>query len=95
MLEHDYEPVPGLPQELPRDERILWQGRPTAAGLAKGTFHVRAVAVYFLILLAFSMVSRIAEGGLAIWAAMADSLGLLILAAVALGLASLASAGSP
>jgi putative photosynthetic complex assembly protein len=86
MLEHDYEPVPGLPQELPRDERILWQGRPTASGLAKGTFHVRAVAVYFLILLAFSMVSRIAEGGLAIWAAMSDSLGLMILAAVALGL---------
>ncbi|MFT6571624.1 MAG: hypothetical protein ACJAWY_003349, partial [Sphingomonas echinoides] len=28
MTEHDYEPIPGLPGLLPKDERILWQGAP-------------------------------------------------------------------
>ena len=26
--EHDFEPQPGLPEPLPRDETLLWQGAP-------------------------------------------------------------------
>lgn len=48
--EHEVEPIPGLPQQLPAGERILWQGRPSWKGLAKQTFHVRWVAGYFAIL---------------------------------------------
>jgi hypothetical protein len=55
-MEYDLEPIPGLPGLLPKGETILWQGSPDWMGLAERAFHVRGVAIYFLILL-----------GLAIW----------------------------
>ena len=51
LQEHDHEPVPGLPEAPPPGERILWQGAPDWASLARDAFHVRKVAAYFLILL--------------------------------------------
>lgn len=51
--EHDYEPVPGLPAALPRGERLLWQGAPTAPRLAREAFRVRGVGLYFAALLAW------------------------------------------
>jgi hypothetical protein len=47
LQEHDEEPVPGLPEELPLGERILWQGAPDWRVLAQEAFHLRKVAVYF------------------------------------------------
>ena len=47
LQEHDEEPVPGLPEELPQGERILWQGAPAWRVLAQEAFHLRKVAVYF------------------------------------------------
>ncbi len=85
MLEHDYEPVPGLPQVLPGSEYILWQAKPRFAGLAAGTFHIRMIAGYFLVLIAISVVSRV-SGGETIGTALAGNLGLAVLAAIALGL---------
>lgn len=45
--DHEVEPIPGLPQELPPGEHILWQGRPGWRGLARHAFLVRWVAAYF------------------------------------------------
>jgi hypothetical protein len=43
------EPVPGLPDHLPPGEKLLWQGRPTWKGLARHTFQVQWLSVYFTI----------------------------------------------
>ncbi|MEM8751916.1 MAG: photosynthetic complex putative assembly protein PuhB [Pseudomonadota bacterium] len=51
--DHDdfaFEPVPGLPEALPKDEAILWQGRPDARALARDALAIRPVAAYFAIL---------------------------------------------
>jgi putative photosynthetic complex assembly protein len=85
MLEHDYEPSPGLPQRLPGDETLLWQGKPRFESLAMGTFHIRGLAVYFAILIVARVVFVMGDG-LTMAAAVAGSLTLMILAAVALGL---------
>lgn len=45
--EHEFEASPGLPEALPRSERILWQGAPQAALLAVHALHVRKLMVYF------------------------------------------------
>lgn len=47
LQEHDEEPVPGLPEELPVGERILWQGAPEWRVLAQEAFHLRKIALYF------------------------------------------------
>ena len=49
--EHAYEPVPGLPAELPQGERILWQGAPSWQRFAIHALHVRKAAIYFVALL--------------------------------------------
>lgn len=51
--DHDFEPVWGLPERLPGGERMLWQGSPDWRTLAIEVFHVRAVALYFAVLLAW------------------------------------------
>ena len=84
IQEHNKEPVPGLPQELPDGERMLWQGRPTVDGLAAGTFHIRKVAIYFALLLAYTVASRVGDGQ-TIGAAVGNSISLVILAVVAVG----------
>lgn len=50
MREYDFEPVRGLPEQLPPGEELLWQGAPRWTSLARRGFHVRKVAVYFLVL---------------------------------------------
>lgn len=50
--EHDYEPIPGLPDLLPEGEQIRWQGAPEWKDLAIAGLHVRKLAVYFALLLA-------------------------------------------
>jgi len=49
--EHEIEPQHGLPEALPAGERLLWQGSPQKRRIALDVFHLRAVAVYFLVLL--------------------------------------------
>lgn len=62
MREYDDEPVRGLPAPLPEGERILWQGSPCAVRLAKTAFHLRAVAIYFVLLMAWFGGSRVLAG---------------------------------
>jgi hypothetical protein len=58
----DFEPVPGLPQLLPRGERMLWQGAPRWQDLAVHAFHVRKVIWYFAALTILAGAMRLAEG---------------------------------
>ncbi|MDJ0943159.1 MAG: photosynthetic complex putative assembly protein PuhB [Kiloniellales bacterium] len=88
----DFEPIPGLPQELPPGETILWQGRPDWWGLALRVFHFRKVAIYFWILVAWQGVTALwdGEGTAAAALAMAGVLPIALLGlAILAGLAAL------
>lgn len=85
VLEHEYEPVPGLPQHLPLGEQILWQSKPSFRSLAIGTFHVRMLAAYFAALLALRVVFQ-AFDGVAVTSILTSVLALSLLAAIAIGL---------
>jgi len=61
--EHEFEPQYGLPERLPADERILWQGAPDFTGVALRIFHVRKAAIYFAILLVLRAGFVMADGG--------------------------------
>lgn len=66
MSEHhddfDFEPVRGLPQLLPKGERMLWQGAPRWQDLAVHAFHARKVIWYFAGLTLLAGALRLAEG---------------------------------
>jgi hypothetical protein len=49
--EHEFEPEYGLPERLPSQEKIIWQGSPHASLVLREVFHVRALAVYFGLIL--------------------------------------------
>ncbi|MEM9739446.1 MAG: photosynthetic complex putative assembly protein PuhB [Pseudomonadota bacterium] len=56
------EPVAGLPQALPDGESILWQGSPSAIALAIHAFHIRFVALYFVVATAWRITSMASNG---------------------------------
>ena len=60
--DYDFEPVRGLPANLPRGEALLWQGGPDFKATALRVFHMRKVAIYFAILAAWRLVSTLLEG---------------------------------
>ncbi len=62
MREHDFEPVRGLPGDLPEGEAMLWQGAPRWTRLACQAFHIRAVSAYFALMLAWRAASAIRNG---------------------------------
>jgi Bacterial PH domain len=47
-----------LPAQLPVGERVIWQGKPSFKGLALRSFHIREVAIYFGVLLAWRLWSN-------------------------------------
>ena len=49
--EHEFEAALGLPETLPADERLLWQGAPRWQQVAIDIFHVRTLAWYFAAML--------------------------------------------
>jgi hypothetical protein len=49
-------------ETIGKDETVLWQGRPTIAGLARSTFHIRAIMGYFAVLAAWNLASSHADG---------------------------------
>ena len=51
-----------LPAPLPVGERVIWQGKPTFKGLALRSFHIREVAIYFGLLLAWRLWSNWSQG---------------------------------
>jgi Bacterial PH domain len=62
VKEHDDEPVPGLPELLPADERILWQGAPRWQSLARRAFHVGNLGIYFGVLIAWRAGTLLYDG---------------------------------
>jgi hypothetical protein len=62
MSEHDFEPIRGLPGNLPAGETILWQGSPDWRLLASQAFHVRLVAAYFALMLLWRIATSMADG---------------------------------
>lgn len=82
--EHDHEPQRGLPEPLPADEHIVWQGSPDWRSLARHAFHLRKLAAYFAALLALRAAFAYGDGG---------ALVALKAVAVALPLALLSLAG--
>lgn len=69
-----------LPGALPEGERVLWQGAPDWKALASGALHVRKIALYFAVLLAWYVASSLQDGA----AARDVALGTLRFVAVAL-----------
>jgi len=63
----------GLPEKLPAGERVLWQGAPGWQTLWRRMFHVRFVAAYFAVIIAWKAITSLSEGapaeGVAITAA--------------------------
>ena len=58
----DFEPIKGLPAMPPDGEQILWQGSPRWKPLAIHAFHVRKVAIYFAILVAWYAATSLYDG---------------------------------
>jgi Bacterial PH domain len=79
-MEYEVEPIPGLPGRLPPGEHIIWQGTPNWLGVARGVFHARLVAIWFLFVASLAFVA----GGTGLIGA------LVTMAVAALGLAVLA-----
>ncbi|MBT8446847.1 MAG: PH domain-containing protein [Gammaproteobacteria bacterium] len=88
MREHGFEPVPGLPEVLPRGEKLLWQGAPDFRALALHAMHVRALAVYFALLMLLRGQLEWA-GGAGLAASVASTTWLAVLGAVCIGIACL------
>lgn len=96
MSHDDFEPTPGLPEPLPKGERLLWQGSPDWRSLALRAFRLREVAIYFALLMAWRFVSAVGAGGAPLDAALhaLDLAPLLIGACAILGLIAYVSARS-
>jgi len=77
------EPIPGLPDDLPPGERVLWRGAPEWRSLALHVFHVRAVAIYFAGLAVWKGAAAAPGGALEVAASVAL---VALFAAAALGL---------
>ena len=83
MSEHDFEPVRGLPSDLPEGEFILWQGAPDWVLLALDAFKVGWVSAYFFGLVVWRFIDNIINGvGPAV--ALSTALAVMPLAAIAL-----------
>jgi hypothetical protein len=83
--EHDFEPVKGLPGDLPQGETLLWQGAPDWLMMARNVFKVTWVLGYFIALMVWRFVDSFSKSQ-DIGAALSNALWALPLAAVALGL---------
>jgi hypothetical protein len=64
-MSHDdfnFEPVKGLPQVLPKGERMIWQGAPRWQDLAIHALHARKVFWYFIALAVVQAIIKLADG---------------------------------
>ncbi len=61
-VEHEYEPIPGLPEILPEGERIVWQGRPESQPFARNAMKTRWLLGYFGILIVWAIIASLYDG---------------------------------
>lgn len=83
--EHEFEAQLGLPEKLPKGETILWQGVPDFKAVALRVFHMRALSIYFGILLGYRLVSGLYDAEAFASVAM-SMLWMSLLSAICLGL---------
>ena len=83
--EHEFEAAPGLPEPLPRGERLLWQGSPDWRMLAIHAFHVRKLVIYFSAMLLLQALFLTGQPGAAVLQPLLMSGGLAVLALSLLG----------
>lgn len=62
MNEYEFEPIRGLPEDLPPGEEILWQGEPNWRSLGYHAFHVRSLGIYFTALIGLHLGARLMQG---------------------------------
>ncbi len=84
--EHEFEAQTGLPEKLPLGEVILWQGSPNWISLAIEAFHVRALGIYFSIMLLLQASYLTAESEVLDLSPMLLSISLILLTLSALAL---------
>jgi len=61
---HDeWEPIWGLPEELPPGEEILWQGQPEFWSLARRAYHLVGLSIYFLVVLGWLALNSSTSAG--------------------------------
>jgi hypothetical protein len=59
---HEFEPIWGLPEELPPGETILWQGQPQFWSLARRAYHLVGLSAYFALVLGWLFVNASPSG---------------------------------
>jgi hypothetical protein len=64
--EYEFEPQFGLPERLPADEFIVWQGSPDVGALASSAFHIKKLAIYFMLLMGACAWPALDEGAWAV-----------------------------
>ena len=87
MMHDDYhvEPVPGLPENLPHGEQMVWQGSPQWTAVARRIYQADKVALYFFCLIGWRIVTQ-RRDGLPLDEAVQSGLWLLLPAIAAVGL---------
>ena len=60
--EHEFEAAHGLPEALPADESMLWQGSPDALLMTRQALHLDLIGIYFAALVAWSGISAWYDG---------------------------------
>lgn len=60
--EFTVEPVPGLPEQLPPGEHVLWSDVPDWRAVALDVFHARAVAIYAAVIIAWRLFGSLYDG---------------------------------
>jgi hypothetical protein len=88
VSEFAFEPIHGLPENLPPGEALRWQGAPHWRVLARRAFYVRTVAIYFGLLILLRLVLLI-TGGVSLREAVLSVLWLGTLAALAIAILTL------
>lgn len=86
--EHEFEAELGLPEKLPKGERILWQGSPDVKAILLRVFHLKGLLIYFGLILAYQVTTGIADG-LALSELFFASLRIMVFSGIGLSLIAL------
>ena len=86
--EYEFEAALGLPEPLPQDEVILWQGAPNWISMAKHVFRLQWLSLYFAVIVILQLISVSSnEGGLAAgWSSVALAFFLAVVGLLLVGL---------
>lgn len=69
LKEHGFEPIRGLPEQLPPGESLLWQGAPAWRPFARHALKLRWIGGYFAVLAAWRAGMLLSDGASALDAA--------------------------